>query len=823
MTDIVRELRYALRTLRRSPAFTVTSIVVLALAIGANTAMFGVLNAVVLRPLPFPAPEQLVMLWREVPSQQVREGRAAYRDVEDWRQQNRSFTSLAVFDPASATLTSAGESERIGVLRISPDAFLLLGVQPIAGRVFTSRDADERQPVALVSERFWRARFGGSRDAIGASIDLDGRQTQIIGVLPPSVEVAPFDADVWEPHTRFVDWDTRRLARGAGSWFVLGRLRAGVTSERAQDEMTSIVRRLDAQTSSGVAADNDISIVPLSTYVTGARPRLVLWTLTGAVLCVLLMAATNVASLSLARAAVRERDIAIRAALGASRSRVVRQLLVESLTLVSIAGALGVAVAAAVLRAIVSAAPITLARLSEVGLDARVLGWTSGLCLATGVAVGLAPAVLMARRATTLVTRESGRGLSSGIATRRARRALVVAQFALAIVLLTGAGLLLRSLWSAERVDLGFTPQGLLSLQIATPAGETSAWRADVYDRALEQIAALPGVERAAMIGDLFVGGAAEQSVTIDGSTSRAPQRMTLRRDEVSERFFETAGVPLRRGRTFSAADGPGAPRVAIVNEAMATRLWPGADPIGRRFALGTAATSDANLRQPPASLAATVGEPWFTVIGVVGDMRRQELEREPVPQMFEPLAQNPSRLETVLIRTSSLDPLTLSKAVQGAIRRADARVTTYGVTTVEQRLGSMLAARRFETSLLVAFAIVALTLAAIGLYGLVQYSVTTRTAEISIRMAIGANAHEIFRMVLREGLALSAAGTAIGLCGALWLARAGASLLFGVSARDPVTFVSVSLVLTVIAAVACGVPARRAMKIDPNAALRQG
>jgi putative ABC transport system permease protein len=823
MADIARELRYALRTLRRSPAFTVTSIVVLALAIGANTAMFSVLDAVVLRPLPFPAPEQLVMLWRDVRSQQVREGRSAYRDVEDWRRQSHSFTSLAVFDPASATLVRAGESERIGVLRVSTDIFALLGAQPIAGRVFTSAEADDRQPVALVSERFWRARFGGSRDAIGTSIDLDGRPTRIVGVLPSSVQIAPFDADVWEPHTQFADWASRRLARGAGSWFVLGRLRAGVTPDRAQDEMTSIARRLDAETSpAGAAVDEGIGVVPLRTYVIGDRPRLVLWTLTGAVLCVLLIAATNVASLSLARAAVRERDIAIRAALGASRTRVVRHLLVESLMLVSIAGALGVAIAAAALRGIVSVAPVTLARLSDVGLDARVLGWTSGLCLVTGVAIGLVSTMAMARRVTALVTRESGRGMSSGAATRRARRALVVAQFALAIVLLTGAGLLLRSLWSAERVDLGFRPERLLSLQIATPAGETSASRADVYDRALEQIAALPGVERAAMIGDLFVGGAAGQLVMLDGGASRASQRVSLRRDEVSAHFFETAGVPLRRGRTFSAADGPDAPRVAIVNEAMASRLWPDADPIGKRFALGTAA-NDANVRQPLASLAATVGGPWFTVIGVAGDMRRQELEREPAPQMFEPLAQNPSRLETVLVRTSSDDPLELSRAVQAAVRRADARVTMYGVTTVERRLGSMLATRQFETSLLLAFAIVALVMAAVGLYGLVQFSVTTRTPEIGIRMAIGADARAIFRMVLREGLALSATGMVIGLLGALWLAHVGVSLLFGVSARDPVTFASVTLVLTAIAAVACGVPARRAMKIDPNAALRQG
>jgi putative ABC transport system permease protein len=805
MTDVVRELRHTLRTLRRSPAFTVTSIVVLALAIGANAAMFSVLNAVVLRPLPFPAPEHLVMLWRDVPSQQVRDGRSAYRDVEDWRRQSHSFASLAVFDPASATLVTAGKSERVGVLRVSPDIFSLLGAQPIAGRVFTSTEADAHQPVALVSERFWRARLGGSNDAIGVSIDLDGHATRIIGVLPPSVQIAPFDAEIWEPHTRFADWDVRRQARGAGSWFVLGRLQSGVTADRAQHEMTAIARRLDTETSpAGAAADEGISVVPLSTYVTGVRPRLVLWALTGAVLCVLLIAATNVASLSLARAAVRERDIAIRVALGASRTRVVRQLLIESVTLVSIAGALGVAIAASALRAIVAAAPVTLARVNDVGLDARVLGWTAGLCLATGVAIGLAPAMTMARRITALVTRESGRGMSSGAATRRARPTLVVAQFALAIVLLTGAGLLLRSLWSAERVDLGFSPDHLLSLQVATPAAETSVWRSDLYGRALEHVSALPGVERAAMIGDLFVGAAAEQLVTLDGSTSRASERLSLRRDEVSAQFFETAGVPLRRGRTFSTADGPDAPRVAIVNEAMASRLWPDMDPIGKRFAL-------------------EAGGPWFTVIGVVGNMRRQELEREPAPQMFEPLAQNPSRLETLLVRTSSDDPLALSTAVQAAVRRADTRVTMYDVATVEQRLGSMLATRRFETSLLLAFAIVALVMAAVGFYGLVQFSVTTRTSEIGIRMAIGADARTIFRMVLHEGLALAGVGAVIGLFGALWLGHAGASLLFGVTAGDPVTFVSVALVLFAIAAVTCYIPARRAMKIDPNVALKQG
>jgi predicted permease len=798
-----QDVRYAVRTLRKSPGFTATSVAVLALAIGANTAMFSVLNAVLLRPLPYRSPEQLAMLWSEVPSQNLREGRTAYWSVEQWRSQSKTFADMAVSDPASVTLTSPEETVQISVARISPNLFSLLGVQPLHGRTFSAEEAEQRQRLALISHRFWQTRFGGALDAIGATIELDGRPSRIIGILPADFQFA--DSEVWEPHTMSPDWETQRAARGAGSWFVIGRLRPNVTFEQAQAEMSAIASRLDEQ---APVSDRNrgISVVPLSRQLTGPRSRLALWMLTAAVFCVLLIAATNVASLSLARSASRERELAIRAALGASRARIVRQLLAESLTLAVLAGLLGLLVALAGLRVILAVKPGDLARLNEVSLDPRVLGWALALCLLTGILVGLAPAITMARRSLRTSSQEGGRGIAGGVATRRLRRALVVTEFALAIILLAGAGLLLRSLWSVENVDPGFRPERVLSMQLSTPAFRATAQRTDFYNRVLEQIESLHGVAGAGIIGDLFIGGNPEQILTTEGDARTVSERLRFRRDEVSGGFFKALGTPLLRGRFFSVEDRPDSPRVAIINDAMARRLWPGRDPVGQRFKLGSADSDRL----------------WFTVVGVVGDMRRQGLEREPIPQMFEPLAQNPSRLATLLVRTSVEDPLKMVGTVQAAVRRVEKQAPLYGVTTLENRLGAFLAQRRFQTSLLMGFAIVALLMAAIGIYGLIQYSIATRTHEIGIRMAVGAQAGGIFRMIIGEGLKLSLTGLALGLVGALCLGRAGSSLLFGVTATDPWTYLAVSLLLTAVATAACYFPARRAMKVEPIVALRQ-
>jgi predicted permease len=805
MIDTLQELRFAFRTLRKSPGFTIASVATLALAVGGNTAMFSVLNAVLLRPLPYRFPEQLAMLWTENPSQNLREGRSAYLNVEEWRRQSQSFADMAVFDPVSVTLTGADETERISVARVSPNFFPLLGVQPLQGRSFSIEEAEQRRRVALISHRFWQTHFGGSRDAIGASIELDGRSSQIIGILPAALQVATTDADVWEPHTMFPDWEARRGVRGAGSWFVVGRLRPTVTVDQAQAEMNAIARRFDEQLPA-TDRGRGIRVVPLSLHVVGSRSRLALWMLSGAVLCVLLIATANVASLSLARSVGRAREMAIRAALGATAVRIGRQLLVESVTLAAISGLLGALLALAGIRLIRAFGPADLARLNEVSLDLRVLGWAVAISFLTGILVGLAPAATMLRRNLRPSGEEGGRGVSGGAVTRKIRRALVVAEFALAIMLLAGAGLLIRSWWYVESLDPGFRSERVLSIQLSTSAFTATAQRVDFYSRVLEQVESLPGVESAGIIGDLFIGSNAEQVVTTEGDARFISERLQFRRDEVSGDFFTTLRTPLLRGRIFSAEDGPDAPRVAIVNDAMARRLWPGREPVGRRFKVGPVDSDRA----------------WFTVVGVVGDMRRQGLENEPIPQMFEPLAQNPSRLVTLLVRTSMDDPLKMVGTLHTAVRRVDQHVPLYGVTTLENRLGAFLTQRRFQTSLLIGFSVVALLMAAIGIYGLVQYSVATRTHEIGIRIAVGAPAGDIFRMIIREGLTLSVIGLVLGLVAALWLGQAGSSLLSGVTAADPFTFTTVSLLLTAVAAAACYFPARRAMKVEPLMALRQ-
>lgn len=801
---MAQDISYAVRTLRKSPGYTATSVAVLALAIGANTAMFSVLNAVLLRPLPYRSPGQLAMLWTSCTGQNVREGRSAYWNVEMWRRESKSFADMAVLDGVSVTLTGTGEAEQISVARVSPNFFPLLGVQPFEGRTFSAEEAEQRQRLALISDRFWQTRFGGSHDAIGASIELDGRPSRIIGILPAGFQFARLDADVWEPHTMFPDWEARRRVRGTDTWFVLGRLRPNVTFDQAQAEMSAIERRLDEQLP---ASDRNlgVSVVPLSLQVAGPRARLALWMLASAVFCVLLIAATNVASLSLARSASREREIAIRAALGASRARIVRQLLAESMTLAVISGLLGLLVAEAGIRLVLAFKPGDLARLNEVSLDPRVLGWALAVCLLTGILVGLAPAITMVRRNLRPSVQEGGRSIAGGVATRGIRGALVMTEFALAIVLLVGAGLLVRSLWSIENVDPGFIPDRVLSMTLSSPAFGATAQLSDFYDRVLEQIQSLPGVESAGIIGQFFIDNSPEQILTTDGDARTISGQLRVRRDEVSGGFFKALGTPLLRGRFFSVSDGPDSPRVAIINDTLARRLWPGRDPIGKRVNVGR--DSD---RQ------------WFTVVGVVGDMRRQGLENEPIPQMFEPLAQNPSRHVTVLVRTSMTDSLKMAGTLQAAVHQVEKHALLYHVATLENRLGAFLTERRFQTSLLIAFSVVALLMAAIGIYGLIQYSIATRTHEIGIRVAVGAQAGKIFGMIIREGLKLSLTGLGLGLLGALWLGRAGSSLLFGVTATDPLTFIAVSLLLTAVATAACYFPARRAMKVDPIVALRQ-
>ena len=800
LTELPRDLRYALRTLRKSPAFTTTAAATLALAIGANTTMFSVLNAVLLRPLPYRAPEQLAMLWTEDPTQNLHEGRSALWDVEQWLTQSRSFADMATFDSVTTTLTAAEGAEQIVGASTSPNLLSLLGVQPVRGRNFSTEETEEQKRLVLISHRFWQARFGGSNDAIGSTLVLNGLPSQIIGILPADFQIAKLDADVWEPHT------TRRSVRGGQTWFVVGRLRPAVTFDQAQTEMSAIARRLNDQLPAAEAS-RGITVVPLSLYMVRPQSRLALWMLGGAVFCVFVIAAANVTSLSLARSTARAREMAVRAALGASAGRIVRQLLTESVVLGAISGLIGTLLASVGIDLIRAFGPVNLPRLKEVSLDLRVLGWALAMSLLAGILVGLAPAMTAMRRDLRPSGKEGGRSVSGGTSSRRIRRALVVAEFALAIVLLVGAGLLVRSWWHVTDIDPGFRPERVLVMNItAPPTFSVPAQRTDLYHRVLEQIQAVPGVESAGIIDDLFTGNPREQALTVERDAGTVFERLVFTRDEVSADFFRTLGTPLLRGRIFSIGDRPEAPRVAIINDALARRSWPGQDPVGRRFKFGPR-DSDG---------------PWFTVVGVVANMRRQGLEREALPQMFVSLAQNPaSRNVDLFIRTSSDDPQAMAGALRAAVGRVEKTAAISGVAPLEQQLGTYLTQRRFQTSLLTGFSVVALLMAAVGIYGLIRYSVATRTQEIGLRLALGAEADHIFRMIIGEGLTLSLTGVALGLVGAWWLGRAGSSLLSGVTASDPLTFTTVSLLLTAVAIAACYFPARRAMKVDPIVALR--
>ncbi len=794
-----QDLRYAARTLGKSPAFTTTAAATLALAIGSNTAMFSVLNAVLLRPLPYRSPEQLAMLWTEDPTQNLREGRSALWDVEQWRGQSRTFADMATFDSVGTVLTGADGMEQIVGASISPNLLPLLGVQPVLGRSFSAEEAEQGQRLVLISHGFWQARFAGSQNALGATLVLNGLPSQIVGILPADFQIARFEADVWEAHT------TRRSMRGPQTWFVIGRLRPGVAFDQAQAEMSAVARRLNDRLPA-TERNQGITVVPLSLYVVGPQSRLALWLLGGAVFFVFLIAAANVTSLSLARSTARAREMAVRAALGANAGRIMRQLLTENILLAGVSGLMGTLLAFGGIRLIRAFGPDNLPRLNEVSLDHRVLGWALAISLLAGILVGLAPAMTTLRRDLRPSGEEGGRTVSGGASSVRIRRALVVAEFALAIVLLVGAGLLVRSWWYVNNIDPGFTAARVLVMEVSSPmAFSIPAQRADLYHRLLEEIQAVPGVESAGITGDLFSENPREHVLTVERDEGTVTERLRLTRDEVSADFFRTLGTPLLRGRLFSIEDRPEAQRVAIINDAMARRSWPGRDPVGRRFRLGP---RDSN-------------GPWYTVVGIVGDMRRQGPEREALPQIFESLAQNPPQTGDLLIRTASDDPLTMADTLRAAVRRVEKNAPIYGVAPLEQRLGTYLTQRRFQTWLLTGFSFVALLMAAVGIYGLIQYSTATRIREIGLRLAVGAQASDIFRMIIGEGLTLSLTGVALGLVGAWWLWRAFSSLLFGVTASDPMTLTTVSLLLTVVACAACYFPARRAMTVDPLVALR--
>jgi putative ABC transport system permease protein len=815
MGNVVQDARYALRTLMRSRGFALVAVLTLALGIGANAAIFSVLDAVLLRPLPYRDPERLVMLWTDSPARGLHEERSSLANVRDWSRQSESLEGLAAFDPISTTLTGDQPAEQISVARVSASFFSILGVSPALGRTFTAEEDAARESVVVLSHGLWQHRLGGSAEVLGEVIEIDGRPAHVIGVMPESFAFPDPGTDLWEPHTLFPDWEAQRQRRGVDSWLVLGRLKPGVSLPRAQAEMDAITRGL-AEAHPRRNAGLGVSLVPLDVQVTGERLRAGLWMLFGAVVLVLLIACTNVANLLLARSAARERELAIRTALGADRGRIVRQLLTEAAVLSLLAGLVALLLAVAAIDALVAFGPGDIPRLGEVRLDGRVLAFTSGASLLVAVLFGTAPAWRAARRDPNPALKEGGRGAASGLAPRRVAEALVIGEFALAVVLATGAGLFVRSLLHVQAVDPGFRSEDVLMMQLSMPRLRTEEQRIAFCRQALERLEAIPGVAAAGAINDFFIPSRPVRTVFLEGDSgpSRGEEgdAAQLTSESVAGRYFESVGLPLLSGRRFNEFDGADAPAVAVINRTMARRFWPDRQAVGERFQVGVAGAAGAR--------SAEGDLPWITVVGVVGDARRQGLEQSPIAQVYRPYAQDPSRLMSLLIRADA-DPAGLVPAVRRQIGELDPSVPLYHVSTVAERLRESLARRRFQSWVLGLFALLALALAATGIYGLMHQSVSRRTHEIGVRMALGAPREAVLSAVLKHALGLALVGVALGTLFAAGLATALSRLLFQVKAIDPVTFAGGALSLMGVALLASYLPARRATRIDPIAALR--
>ncbi len=806
MSGFLLDLRYGARMLLRTPGFTAVALLVLVLGIGANTAIFSVVHAVLLRQLPYKDAQRLTMVWLDNRRLGLKEDLPSYPMFEDWKKQSRLFEDMAIFSRSMSSLTGADEPEQVREARVAANFFPLLGVRPMLGRTFSpDEDQEGRDRVAVLSHGLWVRRFGADSNVLGKNLIRDSRNYTVVGVMPPEFRFPDKTTELWIPLV------VPPQARGArfGFWlWIVGKLKPGVTVEQAQTEMSGIGSRLEQQYPEG--AGYGVYVVPLHRQLVGnIRPALLI--LLGAVVFVLLMACANVASLLLARASAREREIAIRAAIGAGQGRLIRQLLTESVLLSAVAGAIGVLVAVWGVSVLVSLSPQDFPRLDEIRIDAPVLAFTLGLSLLTGIVFGLAPALQFSRWAVSETLKETGRTLGSSLRARYLRGALVAGEIALALVLLAGAGLLIRSFLRLQAVDPGFQPQRVLTMRLISPRSKypQGPQVAALFQQLLQRIGAMPGVQSAAAVSDIFLSKTPNSGdFTIEG---RPPKPLTEQIeatiDVISPNYFAAMGVPLRHGRWFTDQDGRDTPRVVIINETMARWFWPDEDPIGKRFTFGG-----------PQS------QRWMTIVGVAGDMRRQGLDRPARAETFVPHAQNPRGLMTLVVRgapSGPADALALAAGVRAEIRAVDKDLPIFDVSTLDRQIGESVAQRRVNTLLLGLFAGLALVLAAVGVYGVVAYAVTQRTHEIGVRMALGAAPDDVLRMVLRHGALLAGTGVTAGLVASLALTRLMTGLLYGVSATDPGVFAAVALGLATVSLLAAWIPARRATRVDPMVALR--
>ena len=799
MRTLLQDLRYATRRLLKSPGFASVAVGALALGIGANTAIFSVVNSVLLRPLPYPAPEQLVQLWESRPQQNMPRVEIAPHEFLAWADQCRSFQRLAATDVAEYNLTGRGEPERVTGALVTAGYFPLLGVAPAQGRAFLEEeDRPGASNVVVLGHELWQNRFNSDPSVVGQTVSLDGVACAVVGVLPRGFRL-PGGAALARP-IAFSSED--RAQPGSHFLNVFGRLKDGVTLAQAEAEMAAVAARVE-QSLGGTNVGHRVAVVSLHEQVAGGA-RTSLLVLLGAVALVLLIACANVANLLLARAAARRREVAVRAALGASRWRIVRQLLAESLLLSGLGGAVGLLLAVWGVDLLVGLDPTGVQRAGEVKLDWRVLAFTFGLSLLTGLLFGLAPALQASKTDFVESLKEGGRS-GQGLARSRLRGALVVAEVALTLVLLVGAGLLLKSFGRLLAVDPGIDPHNVLTMDVALPPAKYAEPQriTAFYERLLQEAAALPGVRAAGAVSVLpLAGDDSSNFVRIEGRAPLPPgQALRAGRRNVSADYFRAIGIPLKRGRAFTPADTAEAQRVLVINEAMARSFFAGEDPVGKRVRTGDKS-------------------PWVEVVGVVGDVRHRGLDVDTRPEMFFPQLQTPSRQMTLVVRAAG-DPEALAAPLRERVRAIDPDQPVGNVKTMEAWLSESVASRRFSAAVLGVFAAVAAGLAALGLYGVVSYSVAQRTHEIGLRVALGARPRDVLRLVIGQGMSLTLIGVAVGVAAALALTRVMSGLLFGVGATDAGVFVTVPLLLAAVAMLACYVPARRATKVDPMVALR--
>ena len=799
MENLLHDLRYGLRMLLKRPGFTAVAVVTLALGIGANTAIFSVVNAVLLRPLPFTDPDRLVLFYG-TNRQMGFSGPWAVCDTDypDWKTQSESFGQIAAYQRQFFNLTDGGEPERLLASAVDADLFSLLGVQPALGRTFS---AEEGQPGneagAVISHKLWQRRFASDPAAIGRVVRFDGKSHTLIGVMPSGFEF-PNQTEVWTPLV---------LTSDCSNSFnrVVARLKPGVALKQAQETAGVIFRRLSERHSQR-DAESEMTVMPLQEFVV-ANTRPILLVLLGAVSLVLLIACANVANLLLARAAGRQREMAIRRALGASRGRIVTQLLVESVILAVLGGALGVLVAVWGLEGLLAFLPPGVPRAESIGIDIWVLAFALAASLVSGITFGLAPALHSSNTDLSRSLKEGERSVSESQGRRHVRSALVISEFALAMVLLISAGLLIQSFIRLIQVKPGFDPRNLLTMNIILPPKryERPADMANFYRTAIERFQNVPGVRAAGAVfglplGDMGVNG----DFTIDGQPPPVAG-VTASKLVVSKDYFRAMGIPLVRGRFFTEADTDKTAQVVIISENIAETFWPGEDPIGKRLHPGFRS------------------KPMCTVAGVVANVRQNGFAKDAPLAIYMPQTQAPVFLTSAaafVVRTE-VDPQTLASTFRRELHAVDKELPLYDVRTMDQLVSRSVSEPRFNMVVLAVFAGLALALASIGIYGVMAYSVAERTREIGIRMAMGAQPEDVLKLVLRQGTALIAVGLGLGLAASFALTRVISSFLFGVSATDPATFAGIVLLLGAVALLACYIPARRATKVDPMVALR--